>query len=535
MRTSSWIVPAALLLAGCASAGGGARGGEALGAAGAPAPARTRSGLVTGTATAQPGIRAYLGIPYATPPVGDLRWRPPRPPTAWPGVRSADHFAPACMQPGPAAFGPWTLEFLLRGPVSEDCLYLNAWTGAAPGPAASRLRRPVLVFIHGGAFTSGSGDVPVYDGARLAAKGLVVVTINYRLGALGFLAHPELSEESPEHASGDYGLLDQVAALRWVQGNIAAFGGDPARVTIAGQSAGAMSVFLLTASPRARGLFQRAVIESGPGGLAAMGVATARSTARPRADAEREGEALARALGVHTLAELRALPASAFAQPPAGLRLRFGPVIDGLFLSEDPADVFAAGRQNDVPTLTGLNADEGSAFPGYATATADAFRRQAEQRWGDGAPRFLAVYPAGSDEEARRSQIQSGRDAGVAGVIRLLAERARTARAPAFAYYFDRAIPWPEHPEFGAFHTAEVPYVFGTLDVLPRPWTDVDRRLSETMMAYWVSFAQRGDPNGAGLPAWPAFTVAQPVLLRLGEQIGPLAPLPAERLELFSR
>ena len=495
---------------------------------------RTRSGLVTGTATAQPGVRAYLGIPYAAPPVGDLRWRAPRPPAAWRGVRAADRFAPSCMQPGPAAFGPWTMEFLLRGPVSEDCLYLNVWTGVAPGAAARTMRRPVLVFIHGGAFTGGSGDVPVYDGARLAGQGLVVVTINYRLGVLGFLAHPELTAESPEHASGNYGLLDQVAALRWVRDDIAAFGGDPARVTIAGQSAGAMSVFLLTASPRARGLSHRAVIESGPGGLAALGMASSRSVVAARADAEREGVTFARAQGAGTVAELRALPASAFVAPAAGGGRRLGPVIDGAFLLEDPADVFAAGRQNDVPTLTGLNADEGSFSPGYGKATAETFRRQAEARLGDRVARFLALYPAGSDEEARRSQIESGRDAGIAGVTRLLAERARTARAPAFAYYFDRAIPWPEHPEFGAFHTAEVPYVFGTLDRLPRPWTDVDRRLSQAMMSYWVNFAIRGDPNGPGLPAWPAFTAERPVLVRLGEQIGPRPPLSADQLELSS-
>ncbi|HEX9107959.1 MAG TPA: carboxylesterase family protein, partial [Longimicrobiales bacterium] len=498
MRTTWWIAAAALLAAGCAGAKPRADAGDVGGPASSAAPVRTRSGLVAGKATSQPGVRAYLGIPYAAAPVGDLRWRPPRPATAWSGVRAADGFAPACMQPGPAAFGPWTLEFLLRGPVSEDCLYLNVWTAAAAGGRGRTEPRPVFVWIHGGAFTGGSGDVPVYDGARLAARGLVVVTINYRLGALGFLAHPELSAESPEHACGNYGLLDQVAALRWVHDNIRAFGGDPARVTIAGQSAGAISVFLLTASPAARGLFQRAIIESGPGGLAAMGLASARSTTRPRADAEGDGVALARALGAASIAQLRALPASAFLPSGGGSALRFGPVVDGLFLSENPADVFAAGRQNDVPTLTGLNADEGSAFPGYGKATAAAFRQQAQQRWGDRAARFLALYPAGSDEEAGRSQVESGRDAGSAGVTALLRERARTARTPAFAYYFDRAIPWPEHPEFGAFHTAEVPYVFGTLDVLPRPWTDADRRLSETMMSYWVNFAARGDPNGAG-------------------------------------
>jgi len=423
-------------------------------------------------------------------------------------------------------FGPWTAEFLLLGPVSEDCLFVNVWTAAREGE-----RRPVLVYIYGGGFSSGSGDVPVYDGAPLAEKGLVVVNMNYRVGALGFLAYPELTAE--RGASGNYGLLDQIAALEWVRENIAAFGGDPARVTIAGQSAGAMSVHALTASPMAKGLFHRAVIESGPGGLATFGVTTGASVARPRADAEADGVKYATALGARNLSELRRLPASKFVGGGAGVR--FGPVIDGRVLVESPAETFAAGRQNDVPTITGLNADEGSASPTYGRMTAEQFRQEVARRWGERASRFLTVYPAATDADARRAQIESGRDAGVAGVQRLLAERAATARTPAYAYYFDRAIPWPERPEFGAFHTSEVPYVFGTLEKLKRPWTEVDRRVSETMMSYWTNFATTGDPNGGALPRWPAFTPQQPVLLRVGERIEPLPPLPPQRLELFSR
>ena len=494
---------------------------------------RTRYGVLSGTTAAVPGVRAYLGIPFAAPPVGDLRWRAPRAPASWDGVRAADRFSPACTQPGPKAFGPWTLEFLLRGPVSEDCLYLNVWTSAPADAGTAGPPRPVFVYIYGGGFSSGSGDVPVYDGARLAERGLVVVTINYRVGALGFLAHPALTAESPAHASGNYGLLDQVAALRWVRDNIAAFGGDPGRVTIAGQSAGAISVYLLTASPLARGLFQRAVIESGPGGLAVAGLATGRATVRPRAVAQRDGEKLAKALGATTLAELRALPASAFAASPPGSRLRFGPDVDGAFLPANPADLIAAGKENDVPTLIGLNADEGSAFGPYGKIPAADFRRQAEQRYGARAARFLARYPARSDSEAHGSEIASARDAGVAGVTRVLDDRARTAHTPAFAYYFDHAIPWPEHPEFGVFHTSEVPYVFGTLDVLPRPWTDVDRQLSDTMMRYWTNFATTGDPNGPGLPPWPAFTPERPVLEEIGARIAPRTPLSRERVELL--
>jgi len=497
-----------------------------IGAQSASTPVHTRAGNVTGIAGQRPAIRAYLGIPFATPPVDSLRWRAPKPAVAWTATLAADHFSASCIQGPNTPFGPWTSEFLLLGPTSEDCLYLNVWTGARSGD-----RRPVLVYIYGGGFSSGSGDVPVYEGSALAEKGLVVVNMNYRVGPLGFLAHPELTKESG--ASGNYGLLDQIAALEWVRDNIAAFGGDPSRVTIAGQSAGAISVFLLTASPAAKGLFQRAVIESGPGGLSAMGVGSTRSIARARADAEKDGVTLAERLGAKSLAELRALPASKFVGVGGGLR--FGAVVDGRVLVEDPAETFAAGRQNDVPTITGLNADEGSASPTYGKATAEAYRKQVEQRYGERAAEFLAAYPASTDDDARRSQIESSRDLGVVGLQRMLEERARTARTPAFAYYFDHAIPWPEHPEFGAFHTSEVPYVFGTLDVLKRPWTIEDRSLSKTVMSYWANFATTGDPNGAGLPRWPAFTTAQPTVLRLGEQIAPRAPLAKERQGLFMR
>ncbi|HKP16090.1 MAG TPA: carboxylesterase family protein, partial [Gemmatimonadaceae bacterium] len=260
---------------GCASGGGGS-GSTAGGGAVVKTNAsiRTTVGYLRGIEGSRPGVRAYLGIPYAAPPVGERRWRAPAPPIGWQNVRSAEEFGPSCMQGPNTPFGPWTSEFLLLGPVSENCLFLNVWTASR-----SNERRPVLVYVYGGGFSSGSGDVPVYDGAPLAEKGLVVVNMNYRVGALGFLAHPELTAETG--SSGNYGLLDQVAALEWVRQNIANFGGDPQRVMVAGQSAGAMSVYLLTASPMARGLFQRAAIESGPGGLAAFGVATGRVVTRP--------------------------------------------------------------------------------------------------------------------------------------------------------------------------------------------------------------------------------------------------------------
>ncbi len=491
-----------------------------------PVNVQTRSGIVAGVPSGDGTVTSFKGIPFAAPPVDSLRWRAPRPAAPWTGIRQGDRFGPSCMQGPNTPFGPWTNEFLYVTPVSDDCLYLNVWTAAKPTE-----RRPVLVYIYGGGFGSGSGDVPVYDGTRLAMKGLVVLTVNYRVGPLGFLAHPELTAESPAHASGNYGLLDQVAALEWVRDNIAAFGGDPARVTVAGQSAGAMSVALLTVSPLARGLFHRAIIESGPGGLASVGVAGTRGLARPRADAERDAVAFATSKNAPSLAALRALPATDFVRV-AG---RFGPVVDGLFIQDDMAALVAAGRVNDVPVLTGLNADEGSASPTYGRIAAEAFRQQAAQRYGERAGEFLARYPSASENEASGSQKEAARDAAIAGVQQLLTERARTSKSPAFAYYFTRAIPWPEHPEFAVFHSSEVPYVFGTLDVLARPWTDVDRRLSELMMGYWVNFATRGDPNGPDLQRWPAFDPTKPSVLELGMKIGVRRSLDPALVGLLAR
>ena len=473
-------------------------------------PVHTESGPVEGVSGADPAVRVYYGLPYAAPPVGALRWRAPRPPEPWTDVLTADTIGPACIQDVVGSRPPWTEEFMVQEAVSEDCLYLNVWTAAA----SAEERRPVLVYIHGGAFREGSGAIAVYDGEALARKGLVVVTINYRLGVLGFLAHPELSAESAHGASGNYGLMDQAAALRWVQANIAAFGGDPDRVTIAGQSAGAASVHYLTASPQAEGLFHRAVAQSGSG--------VSRWT-RPLVEAEQDGAAFGREKDAPTIDDLRTLTVDVLTAPTeGGGGLRFRPVVDGWFLPLDPIEAHAAGRAHDVPTLTGLNADEGSASPTYGKRPAAAFREQAAERFGDRAEVFLALYPAGTDEEAGHAQIASARDQGVVSMALWAANRARTAETNAYLYYFDRAIPWPEYPDFGAFHTSEVPYVFQTLDALDRPWTPTDRQISDRMSDYWVNFAATGDPNGDGLPRWPAYDPDDPRFLRFGAEIAPM-------------
>lgn len=493
-------------------------------------PLSLKSGLLAGMSGSDPAVRVYKGVPYAAPPVGDMRWRAPQPLPAWEGTREAVTFSDGCVQNVAGSRPPWTEAFMHQGSVSEDCLYLNVWTAAKDRDE----RRPVLVYIHGGGFNEGSGSVAVYDGEELAKKGLVVVTINYRVGVLGFLAHSELTAESGHDASGNYGLLDQVAALRWVKQNIAAFGGDPNTVTVAGQSAGAISVYLLTVSSLATGLLHRAIVQSGPGGLASFGLSSTRSLARPLSEAEASGTAFAATKGASSLQALRAMSAAALtaAPPPGSPPLRFGPVIDGYFLTDDVSAIYARGGQHDVPMLTGFNADEASAFPGYGKATVAAFRKAAGERYGASADAFLALYPAATEEEAGTAQKAGQRDVAAVALRRLAAERARTATTDAYLYYFERGIPWPERPEFGAFHTAEVPYVFNTLKHLHRPWEAVDRHLADVMSTYWVNFATEGTPNGEGVPEWPAYDAHNVRFMRLGDAIAPKA-MPEEAQRLF--
>jgi para-nitrobenzyl esterase len=352
---------------------------------------------------------------------------------------------------------------------------------------------------------------------------LIVVMINYRLGVFGFLTHPDLARESSHHSSGNYGLLDAVAALQWVKRNIAAFGGDPQRVTIAGQSAGASAVHALTASPLAKGLFHRAIAESG----SSVGRRT-----RDLAETEKDGLKFAEAKSAHSIAELRSMPAKDLMISGG---VRFGPVVDGWFLPADNAAIFAQGKQNDVPILTGLTADEGSASPTYGKLKPDEFRKQAQQRFGDLAETFQKLYPSDDEAQSADSQKQSARAQGMVSMFLWAAERARTSRAKAWTYYFSRGIPWPEQPQYGAFHTSEVPYVFGNLKLLNRPWESVDRQLSSTMMGYWVNFAATGDPNGKGLPEWPAFDKNKRLTMELGEKLGPRLVADQARFEIFEK
>jgi carboxylesterase type B len=496
------------------------------------APIKVEGGLVSGVPGQNPSLTVFKGIPFAAPPVGPLRWRAPRPPEAWQGVRRAETFSASCIQSIVNERKPWTHEFMAHGAVDEDCLYLNVWT-----PATSAAdKRPVFVYIYGGANTEGSASVPVYDGEGLASKGLVVVTFNYRLGILGFFSHPALREEASSHASGNYGLLDQIAAVRWVHDNIAAFGGDPARVTIAGQSAGAAAVHNLTASPLAKGLFQRAIAESG------SGVTIVR--ARTQADQEADGTRVAAAKAAQSLTDLRAmpwqelvlpLPSVAGAGRGAGSTPRFGIVVDGYSLPASVPDVFAAGKQNDVPTLTGSNADEGGAVP-HPTVSAEAFQNQVRQRFGDLADALLKLYPAPTDEQARTSQNETSRDQSRVSTYLWAIARSQTAKTKAYIYYFTHPLPGPDVEVFGAFHTSEVPYVLNTLRMSDRPFTEADRMLADRLSSYWANFATTGDPNGKGLPVWPAVSPDAPVTMELGHLFKPIPVAgDAAKLELFTR
>jgi para-nitrobenzyl esterase len=470
-----------------------------LDASAATAPVRTRSGWIQGSA--EDGLTVYRGIPFAAPPVGRLRWRAPQPPSSWSGVRKADQFAPVCMQDHPWWTGGNTQ-------VSEDCLYLNIWTPAkSPGAAL-----PVMVWIYGGGFSSGSSSMPIFDGEKLAKHGVVVVNIAYRVGPMGFLALPALSAESEHHVSGNYGLLDQLAALRWVQNNIAAFGGDPHRVTIFGESAGAISVSILAASPLGRGLFQGAISESGGSFGPTRTPPAMGENIQTLRNAERDGVALEKRLGVSSLAQLRRLPAAAI-QRASG---RFWPVLDGWVIPGDQFDLYQKGRYNDVPVLIGTNSDEGALFG--APPTRSDYVRSVRERFGPFAQRILQRYPA-TATEWRQSSMDLMRDAGFAWHTWAWARlQARTGRSKVYVYYFDHVppraanVPWKNAP--GAIHSEEIAYVFQYQDPSPSlRWSPTDRLLSNDMATYWTDFAKDGDPNGPGVPRWPAFTDSSPSVI----------------------
>ena len=452
----------------------------------------TEAGQVAGTTAND--IVVYKGIPFAAPPVGELRWREPQPAKPWQGVRAADAFAPACMQTGVSMPGETPPT------VSEDCLYLNIWTPAHNAGA----RLPVMVWIYGGGFFNGSAAMPLYWGDRLARKGIIVVTFGYRVGPFGFLAHPELTRESPHHSSGNYGFEDQIAALGWVKRNIAAFGGDPARVTIAGQSAGAASVSVLMASSLAKGLFAQAVAESG-GMFEPMQLAPNYQLA----NAEKDGEAFAASVGAKSLAALRALPASALMKGKAGEISH--PVLEPYVMPQSPYDAFVAGAQNDVPILVGSNANEArSLIDDLDAVTAANFTDGIAKRWGALPPQLLDAYPHATDTQAHQARLDFERDLRFGwddwAWARLESLHGHNA---VYYYRFAHSPPFPKgsvYDGWGASHYSELWYTFDHLNQEPWAWGAADRKLADAMSSYWTNFVRTGNPNGAGLPDWPAFT-----------------------------
>jgi para-nitrobenzyl esterase len=454
----------------------------------APPEARIASGRIAGELTAE-GVRVFRGIPFAAPPVGDLRWKDPQPAAKWAGVRDATRFGSRCMQPT-GNVGGRVRESVVALPISEDCLYLNVWTSS---PDAGK-RLPVIVFTHGGTYTIGTGSA--YSGTELARRGVVVVTHNYRLGAFGYLAHPWLTAESPHHSSGNYGLADQLAVLAWVQRNISAFGGDPARVTLAGQSAGGRMIQALRASQCARSLFRRAIIQSAP-------VRILRMTAL--ADAERAGVATVSKVSATTLADLRNLTAQQVLEnfPPGQ------PVIDGHCITADPLTEAASKGLSKVDLLVGSNADEGT-FPylrakefGVGFSNSADFSAYARDRFGAGVAAFFKAYAAESETDFNTAQLEAFRDEVAWNARYSALTNARHGKGSTYLYYFDHRPPAPASgPDRGATHGTELPYVFN----MPSDnWTDDDRKMAGAMASYWANFAANGDPNGKGLSAWPAF------------------------------
>ncbi|AFL90167.1 carboxylesterase type B [Terriglobus roseus DSM 18391] len=446
----------------------------------AQAPVKTESGDLTGVRSGN--VRTYLGVPFAAPPVGNLRWKAPQPVVRSAAVLAADKPGPACVQVLSRSHLPWTEAFMVQNNASEDCLSVNIWAPAKGGKHA------VLVFFHGGAFNEGSNSIASYDGTALAEHGVIVVDANYRLGILGYLATTALAEESGHGSAGNYGLADQIAALGWVQRNIAAFGGDPARVTIAGQSAGAQSVAQLIASPRAKGLFAGAIMNSGPPVWPATSI-----TRLPEAEAA--GDKFTQAHG-GSLAALRAMAAEDLLNAKDAPPRR--PVVDGWWLTEEPGDDLRTPVGSDVPVLAGWNADEGgTAVPNGKTA--DAYRADAEKKMGADATRFLKLYPGEDDAQAAKSQVTAARDRNYAIAALYADAYVRRRASEVYLYDFSRVPPWKAHPEFGAHHTAELPYFFGTLDrVKDRDYDATDRAVSREAVAAWVAFAERGRPG----PPW---------------------------------
>ncbi|MBN2805294.1 MAG: carboxylesterase family protein [Prolixibacteraceae bacterium] len=473
-----------------------------------PGQMKVEGGIVQGTVTDDLAI--YKGIPFAAPPVGELRWKAPQPVEPWEGVKQCIEYAPAPMQGGNPVSGK-----------SEDCLYLNVWT---PAQSANE-KLPVLVWIYGGGFSFGSTSDPVHNGEHLARKGVVLVSIAYRVGQLGFLAHPELSAENTNGVSGNYGLLDQIVGLQWIQNNIAAFGGDPNQVTIFGESAGGIAVSMLCASPLAKGLFHGAISQSGGSFGPTRPTTYPGENMKTLQQAEQDGVEYVKGYGLAGIEELRKLEAEKLI--PRGWTMPGGwPIVDGYVIPDDQFKLYEVGNYNDVPVLIGYNSDEGLSFP--AGRTPQEYIDNVKKRFGPYADSLIQAYPVG-ENHVPRSARNLMRDAAFGWHTWSWARlQSKTGQSDVYLYYFDQH---PERPadspqaDHGTPHGVDVPFVFMNLD--PKNASNADLSISETMATYWTNFAKYGHPNSEGLTQWPAFSEDNPVVMYLGPNAY-LGPVPDE-------
>jgi para-nitrobenzyl esterase len=464
-------------------------------------------GKIQGTANTENTVQIFKGIPFAAPPVGNLRWKVPQPVQNWKGIKQCTTFSASPIQNKPQPFYCWSEEFIAQPePLSEDCLYLNVWTTAK----SKSEKQAVFVWIYGGGLSSGSANCAIYDGEEMAKKGVIFVSINYRVGVLGFMAHPELSKESGNNSSGNYGILDQIAALKWVQKNIAAFGGDPNNVTIAGQSAGAFSVNALIASPLAKGLFHKAIPQSG-GLLANM------LLSQNLAKAEEVGLNFMKKANTNSITELRKKSAEELQvlsnNPAVG---RFGITLDDYILPVNLMEHFKKGLHNQTPVLTGWVTGDGN-FMGDSKMTVEEYKKEAQTKYVDKSDAFLSVFPASTDDEVKTVK-QKLSLLGFAGLPSHLLAGFNTKAS--YIYQFGHVPPdKPNFPNYGAFHTAEVPYVLHTLHTWKRPWQALDKELENTMSSYWINFAKTGNPNGQNLPVWESYNKQSGTIMLLGDKI----------------
>jgi len=481
-------------------------------------------------------VRAFKGIPYAKPPLGPMRWMPPQRVEAWKGIRQCTQYGSACLQPG--VFKAMNVDF---GTQSEDCLYLNVWTAAK----SANEKRPVMMWIHGGGNISGASQFPANDGEALARQGVVVVSINYRLGIFGYFAHPLLSKESQYNVSGNYGLLDQIAALKWIQNNIEAFGGDPGNVTIFGQSAGAINVCYLMASPFAKGLFHRAIAESGSALLPRSNRHLSESWygIEPM---EKQGERLAKDLGcseaADPLAALRGLSAEKLLEgSKASMGFTpgntFTPVVDGWVLPDDIMTIFDTGRQNLVPLIVGANADEGTIFvPKPPFDNIEVYRGHVKKTHGKFANDVLTMYPANDPSEIRKAMCGILGDGFFVSGARQFARAVEKAGGKAYLYHF--TMTWPGFvASLGAFHMGEMVFAFNNIELYKNtrnvPFEEKHQSLANVMSAYWVQFAKTGNPNKKGLMEWPAYDSTKDQYIEFGEEVKLDQRLRKEKLDLW--